>query len=202
MLAVWQSRRQFGAYHLNSKIKLGENMKLTRIAIMAAIAAASLGVVACGSSDSTTTAAETTAAQTSNETIAAVASGNADLSTLVAALTAGDLVTTLEGAGPYTVFAPTYAAFADIQSTVDTLLEPGNKTDLQQVLTYHVVPGIYTASDLKDGQKLKTVEGQDLTVTVKDGVVKVNDATVESADINASNGVVHVINKVLVPPTN
>ncbi len=177
-------------------------MKLTRIAIMAAIAAASLGVVACGSSDSTTTAAETTAAQTSNETIAAVASGNADLSTLVAALTAGDLVTTLEGAGPYTVFAPTDAAFADIQSTVDTLLEPGNKTDLQQVLTYHVVPGIYTAADLKDGQKLKTVEGQDLTVTVKDGVVKVNDATVESADINASNGVVHVINKVLVPPTN
>jgi len=202
MLAVWQSRRQFGAYHLNYKIKLGENMKLTRIAIMAAIAAASLGVVACGSSDSTTTAAETTAAQTSNETIAAVASGNADLSTLVAALTAGDLVTTLEGAGPYTVFAPTDAAFADIQSTVDTLLEPGNKTDLQQVLTYHVVPGIYTAADLKDGQKLKTVEGQDLTVTVKDGVVKVNDATVESADINASNGVVHVINKVLVPPTN
>ena len=111
-------------------------------------------------------------------------------------------MTTLEGTGPYTVFAPTDAAFADIQSTVDTLLEPDNKTDLQQVLTYHVVPGTYTAADLTDGQKLKTVEGQDLTVSIKDGVVKVNDATVEATDITASNGVVHVINKVLVPPAN
>ena len=179
-------------------------MKLSHIAVIAALAVASLGVVACGSSDSETTAstAATTTATTSDETIAAVASGNADLSTLVAALTAGDLVTTLEGTGPYTVFAPTNAAFSDIHSTVDTLLEPGNKTDLQQVLTYHVVPGTYTAADLKDGQKLKTVEGQDLTVSVKDGVVKVNDATVEAADVNASNGVVHVINKVLVPPAN
>lgn len=179
-------------------------MRVSQIVVIAALAVASLGVVACGSSDSETTAstAATTTATTSDETIAAVASGNADLSTLVAALTAGDLVTTLEGAGPYTVFAPTDAAFADIQSTVDTLLEPGNKTDLQQVLTYHVVPGTYTAADLKDGQKLKTVEGQDLTVSVKDGVVKVNDATVEATDITASNGVVHVINKVLVPPAS
>jgi uncharacterized surface protein with fasciclin (FAS1) repeats len=178
-------------------------MKVSQIVVIAALAVASLGVVACGSSDSETTASTTaTTATTSDETIAAVASGNADLSTLVAALTAGDLVTTLEGTGPYTVFAPTNAAFSDIQSTVDTLLEPGNKTDLQQVLTYHVVPGTYTAADLKDGQKLKTVEGQDLTVSVKDGVVKVNDATVEATDITASNGVVHVINKVLVPPAN
>jgi uncharacterized surface protein with fasciclin (FAS1) repeats len=178
-------------------------MKVSQIVVIAALAVASLGVVACGSSDSETTASTTaTTTATSDETIAAVASGNADLSTLVAALTAGDLVTTLEGTGPYTVFAPTNAAFSDIQSTVDTLLEPGNKTDLQQVLTYHVVPGTYTAADLKDGQKLKTVEGQDLTVSVKDGVVKVNDATVEAADVNASNGVVHVINKVLVPPAN
>jgi uncharacterized surface protein with fasciclin (FAS1) repeats len=178
-------------------------MKVSQIVVIAALAVASLGVVACGSSDSETTASTTaTTTATSDETIAAVASGNADLSTLVAALTAGDLVTTLEGTGPYTVFAPTNAAFSDIQSTVDTLLEPGNKTDLQQVLTYHVVPGTYTAADLKDGQKLKTVEGQDLTVSVKDGVVKVNDATVEATDITASNGVVHVINKVLVPPAN
>ncbi len=178
-------------------------MKVSQIVVIAALAVASLGVVACGSSDSETTASTTaTTATTSDETIAAVASGNADLSTLVAALTAGDLVTTLEGTGPYTVFAPTNAAFSDIQSTVDTLLEPGNKTDLQQVLTYHVVPGTYTAADLKDGQKLKTVEGQDLTVSIKDGVVKVNDATVEATDITASNGVVHVINKVLVPPAN
>jgi uncharacterized surface protein with fasciclin (FAS1) repeats len=178
-------------------------MKLSHIAVIAALAVASLGVVACGSSDSETTASTAATTTTmSDETIAAVAAGNADLSTLVAALKAGDLVTTLEGTGPYTVFAPTNAAFADIQSTVDTLLEPGNKTDLQQVLTYHEVPGTYTAADLKDGQKLKTVEGQDLTVSIKDGVVKVNDATVEATDITASNGVVHVINKVLVPPAN
>ena len=180
-------------------------MKPINLTVIAALAVAAVGLGACGSSDtttSTTTAADTTMTTTGGETIAAVAGGNADLSTLVAALTAADLVTTLEGAGPYTVFAPTDAAFSDIQSTVDTLLEPGNKTDLTDVLTYHVVPGIYTAADLKDGQKLKTVEGQDLTVTVKDGVVKVNDATVEKADVNASNGVVHVINKVLVPPAN
>ena len=178
-------------------------MKLTHIAVIGALAVASLGVVACGSSDTETTASTTaTTMAMTDETIAAVATGNKDLSTLVAALKAGDLVTTLEGKGPYTVFAPTNAAFADIQSTVDTLLEPGNKTDLQQVLTYHVVPGTYTAADLKDGQKLKTVEGQDLTVSIKDGVVKVNDATVEATDITASNGVVHVINKVLVPPAN
>jgi uncharacterized surface protein with fasciclin (FAS1) repeats len=178
-------------------------MKLTHIAVIAAIAVASLGVVACGSSDSETTASTTaTTTAMTDETIAAVATGNKDLSTLVAALTAADLVTTLEGTGPYTVFAPTDAAFADIQSTVDTLLEPDNKTDLQQVLTYHVVPGTYTAADLTDGQKLKTVEGQDLTVSITDGVVKVNDATVEATDITASNGVVHVINKVLVPPAS
>ena len=178
-------------------------MKLTHIAVIAALAVASLGVVACGSSDTETTASTTaTTTAMTDETIAAVATGTKDLSTLVAALTAADLVTTLEGTGPYTVFAPTDAAFSDIQSTVDTLLEPGNKTDLQQVLTYHVVPGTYTAADLTDGQKLKTVEGQDLTVSIKDGVVKVNDATVEATDITASNGVVHVINKVLVPPAS
>lgn len=177
-------------------------MKLNHIAVIAALAVASLGVVACGSSDSETTASTAATTTMTDETIAAVATGNKDLSTLVAALTAADLVTTLEGTGPYTVFAPTDAAFSDIQSTVDTLLEPGNKTDLQQVLTYHVVPGTYTAADLTDGQMLKTVEGQDLMVSIKDGVVKVNDATVEATDITASNGVVHVINKVLVPPAN
>jgi uncharacterized surface protein with fasciclin (FAS1) repeats len=97
--------------------------------------------------------------QSSGETIAAVAAGNADLTTLVAALKAGDLVSTLEGAGPFTVFAPTNAAFADIQSTVDTLLKPENKTQLQDVLKYHVVPGTYMAADLKDGQELTTAEG-------------------------------------------
>ncbi|MEI6448218.1 MAG: fasciclin domain-containing protein, partial [Actinomycetes bacterium] len=126
-------------------------------------------------------------------------SGNADLTTLVVALKAVDLVSTLEGSGPFTVFAPTNAAFADIQSTVDTLLKPENKTQLQDVLKYHVVPGTYMAADLKDGQELTTAEGGKLKVTVKDGVVKVNGATVAAADVPASNGVVHVIDAVLVP---
>ena len=89
-----------------------------------------------------------------------------------------------------------------LQPTVDNLLKPANKDELTKVLTYHVVPGTYTSADLKNGQKLKTVEGQDLTVSIKDGTVKVNDATVEKADIETSNGVVHIIDGVLVPPGN
>ena len=173
------------------------NRKALTAAVVAAIA--SLGIVACGGSSSTTTSTTTGMSQGSGDTIAAVASGNADLSTLVAALKAGDLVSTLEGAGPFTVFAPTNAAFAEIQSTVDTLLKPANKTQLQSVLKYHVVPGTYKAADLKDGQELTTAEGGKLKVTVKDGVVKVNGATVTAADVPASNGVVHVIDAVLVP---
>ena len=120
----------------------------------------------------------------------------------MSALKAANLVSTLEGKGPFTVFAPTNQAFSDIQPTVDKLLEPANKDELTKVLTYHVVPGTYTSADLKDGQKLKTVEGQDLTVSIKGGTVKVNDATVEKADIETSNGVVHIIDGVLVPPGN
>ena len=128
--------------------------------------------------------------------------GAGQFNTLAKALTAAGLVDTLKGKGPFTVFAPTNQAFSDIQGTVDTLLKPKNKADLQKVLTYHVVPGTYTAADLKDGQELTTVQGQKLKVSVQGGTVKVNDATVEKADVNASNGVVHVINKVLVPPAN
>lgn len=176
-------------------------MKLKAIALTALLAVSGLTLAACGSDNKEeTTAAKTTAPATASETIAAAAVATPDLSTLVAALKAADLVSTLEGKGPFTVFAPTNQAFADIQPTVDKLLEPANKAELKKVLTYHVVPGTYTSADLKNGQKLKTVEGQDLTVTVKDGTVKVNDATVEKADIEASNGVVHIINGVLVPP--
>ena len=162
-------------------------------------AVAALAIAGCGSSSSSTTSSTTPTTQSATGNIAAVASTNPDLTTLVTALSAGDLVATLQGTGPYTVFAPTNAAFSSIQSTVDSLLMPANKGKLQSVLKYHVVPGTYMAADLKDGQSLKTAEGESLKVSVKNGVVKINGATVVKADVPASNGVVQVINGVLVP---
>lgn len=133
------------------------------------------------------------------QSIAETAIGTADLSTLVAALTAGELVEVFQAPGSYTVFAPTNEAFAAIQSTVDVLLQAENKGKLQNVLKYHVVPGTFFAADLQDGQELTTLQGEKLKVTVKDGKVMVGDAEVVSADVEASNGVVHVVGKVLVP---
>jgi len=178
-------------------------MKKRMTVAVLCLAALALVAAGCGSDNKdTTTTTPTTTTQAASADIVGLAKATPDLSTLVAAVTAGDLATTLQGKGPFTVFAPTNQAFSDIQSTVDTLLKPANKADLQKVLTYHVVPGTYTAADLKDGQELTTVQGQKLTVSVNGSTVKVNDATVEKADVNASNGVVHVINKVLVPPAN
>lgn len=119
--------------------------------------------------------------------------------TLAAAVTAADLVETLQGHGPFTVFAPTDAAFADIQSDVDELLKSENKAKLAEILTYHVVSGSAMASSLSDGQELTTVQGGTLKVSIKDGKVMVGNAHVNSADIVASNGVIHVIDKVLMP---
>jgi uncharacterized surface protein with fasciclin (FAS1) repeats len=119
--------------------------------------------------------------------------------TLAAAATAAGLVETLKGAGPFTVFAPTDAAFAAIQKDVDNLLKPENKSKLSKILTYHVVSGKTMAADLMDGQTITTVEGTKLKVTIKDGKVMINGANVVMADVNATNGVVHVIDKVLMP---
>jgi uncharacterized surface protein with fasciclin (FAS1) repeats len=119
--------------------------------------------------------------------------------TLAAAVKAADLVKTLQGSGPFTVFAPTDAAFTSIQKEVDTLLKPENKSKLAKVLTHHVVSGKLHAADLKDGHELKTSEGSKLKVHVVNGKVMVGDAHVTSADINASNGVIHLIDKVLLP---
>ncbi len=177
--------------------------KRMTVAVLCLVALA--GVAAgCGDDNKDTSAAPTatTAPQAASANIVALAKDTPDLSTLIAAVTAGDLATTLQGKGPFTVFAPTNQAFSDIQSTVNTLLKPANKADLKKVLTYHVVPGTYTAADLKDGQELTTVEGGKLTVSVDGDMVKVNEATVEKADVNASNGVVHVIDKVVVPPAS
>jgi len=128
-----------------------------------------------------------------------VAIATTDCKTLAAAVKAAGLVETLQGKGPFTVFAPTDAAFAEIQSEVDKLLKPENKAKLSKILTYHVVSGKMKAADLKDGQELTTVEGGKLKVVIKDGHVSVGNAKVKTADIGASNGVIHVIDKVLLP---
>jgi len=128
-----------------------------------------------------------------------------DHTTLVAAVKAAGLVDTLSGKGPFTVFAPTNAAFSKLPAgTVDTLVKPENKATLTKILTYHVVPGKMNASDLTDGKKLKTVEGEELTVRNAGGKVTLTDAkgdisTVTIADVNQSNGVIHVVDTVLMP---
>lgn len=117
--------------------------------------------------------------------------------TLVAALEKADLVDTLKGKGPYTVFAPTDAAFAKLpQGALEDLLKDQEK--LAAVLTYHVVPGKVMSADVKPG-KVKTVQGQLLTVAMKNGGVMVNDARVIKTDVTASNGVIHVIDSVVLP---
>lgn len=123
------------------------------------------------------------------------------LSTLVAAVVAGDLVETLSSPGPFTVFAPTNDAFAALpDGTLDTLLKPENKNTLVDILTYHVVGAKALSTDLSDGQEIETVEGKIVTVSIGDDV-KINDAKVVIPDVMASNGVVHVIDAVLIPPT-
>ncbi len=134
---------------------------------------------------------------TTTKDIVAIAA--TDCKTLAAAVKAAGLVETLQGKGPFTVFAPTDAAFAAIQSEVDKLLKPESKQKLSKILTYHVVSGKMKAADLKDGQELTTVEGSKLQVMVKDGKVMVGNAKVTTADISASNGLIHVIDKVLLP---
>ena len=129
-----------------------------------------------------------------------IAASNGNFNTLVAAVTAAGLVDTLKGEGPFTVFAPTDAAFAALPAgTVETLLMPENIDQLTAILTYHVVPGAVTSDQLA-GQHLDvaTVNGAEVRVNGTNGV-KVNDATVTTADIIASNGVIHVIDSVLLP---
>lgn len=127
--------------------------------------------------------------------------GSKDHTTLVAAVTAAGLGETLKGTGPFTVFAPTNAAFAKLPAgTVETLVKPENKEKLTGILTYHVVPGRYTASDLKDGMTLKTVNGQMLTFNEKDGAWWINEsAMITIPDVISSNGVTFVIDSVLMP---
>ncbi len=120
--------------------------------------------------------------------------------TLAAALQAAGLVDTLKGAGPFTVFAPTDAAFAKLPAgTVEDLLKPENKAKLTAILTYHVVPGKVMAADVVKLTSAKTVQGGSLKVSAMGGTVKVDNATVTATDIAASNGVIHVIDTVVIP---
>lgn len=135
--------------------------------------------------------------------IVATAQAAGTFQTLVAAVTAADLVDTLKSPGPFTVFAPNDAAFARLPAgTVDNLLKPENKAMLQAVLKYHVVAGKVLAADVVHLTSADTVAGQPVTITVTGSTVKVNDATVVQADVIASNGVIHVVDTVLLPPEN
>ena len=131
--------------------------------------------------------------------IVAVASGAGSFNTLVAAVKAAGLVETLQGKGPFTVFAPTDAAFAKLPSgTVEDLLKPENKEKLIAILTYHVIAGKVVAADVKT-MEAKTVNGKELAIKVAGGKVTVNGANVIKTDVMASNGVIHVIDTVLLP---
>jgi len=133
------------------------------------------------------------------QTVVALAASNADFSTLVAAVKAAGLAETLSGTGPFTIFAPTNAAFAKLpKGTVDDLLKPENKAKLTAILTYHVVAGKVMAADVKT-MMAKTVQGSELNVKVADSGVTVDGAKVVKTDLVGSNGVIHVIDTVLMP---
>ncbi len=132
--------------------------------------------------------------------IVEIAAGNPDFSTLVAALQAADLVDALSGEGPFTVFAPNNEAFAKLpEGTVETLLLPENKDQLIEILTYHVVPGKVMAADVVELTEATSLEGDSITITVADEGVMVDNANVIATDIEASNGVIHVIDAVIMP---
>ena len=186
-----------------------------RLAGAAAVAAALVFTGCSTGSDEDTAAEATPTAEATEEameeemeeaeatdeagTIVEVAAGNEDFSTLVAAIEAADLVETLSGEGPFTVFAPTNEAFEALpEGVLDALLLEENQDTLVKILTYHVVPGAVFSTDIADGD-VATVEGQTVTLSTTDGVT-VNEATVVTADIEASNGVIHVIDAVLLPP--
>ena len=158
--------------------------------------------------DSTSTSATNVTGQSavqddvSQKNVVQVASGSADHTTLVAAVKAGSLVDALSNAGPFTVFAPTNAAFAKLPAgTVDDLLKPENKEKLQDILQYHVSVGVFKTENMTDGQVIGQVNGGDVKIAVKDGKYTVNGANIV-ASIPASNGIIHVIDAVLLPPTD
>jgi uncharacterized surface protein with fasciclin (FAS1) repeats len=180
------------------------------------VGALALGAAACGNDNGAapeepspavadSSAESGASAPDSPATVVDVATSNEDFSTLVTAVEAAGLAETLSGDGPFTVFAPVNDAFAALPAgTVDSLLLPENQDQLTGVLTYHVVPKEAMSGDLSDGMTVTTVQGQPLTVGVSDAGVTLTDGTgntvsVVQADIEAGNGVVHVIDEVLLP---
>ena len=162
-------------------------IRLTAVAAVLAVALVALGAGSSQQSESRKDIVDT-----------AVAAGQ--FKTLAAALKAGGLVETLKSEGPFTVFAPTDEAFAKLpKSALGDLLKPENKDRLVAILTYHVVPASATSSDVANMKSAKTVNGKELKLAVKDGKVMVDNATVVKADVMASNGVIHVIDTVLMP---
>jgi len=176
---------------------------MRKVKLVALALVASIAFTACGSDSESTeeTVTEETVVETEMATdIVALAVATEGFSTLVAALTAAGLVETLQGEGPFTVFAPNDAAFAALpEGLLEKLLLPENIAVLTSILTYHVVGAKVLSTEVVAGDAA-SVEGSNLALTTDMGV-KVNDATVIQADVEASNGVIHVIDKVLVPPT-
>jgi uncharacterized surface protein with fasciclin (FAS1) repeats len=163
-------------------------MSNARIRFLALAAVAALGFAA----------AQAGVQQTKDIVDTAVAAGS--FNTLATALEAAGLVETLKGKGPFTVFAPTDEAFAKLPAgTIDDLLKPENKAKLVSILTYHVVPGAVDSGQVAKLSSAKTVQGQSLKIAAKDGRVTVDGARVVSADVRASNGIIHVIDSVILP---
>jgi uncharacterized surface protein with fasciclin (FAS1) repeats len=164
-------------------------MKVARIIALASLMASTFVAPAVRANDAATQPGD----------LVAVAVGAGKFNTLVAAVKAAGLVETLQGKGPFTVFAPTDEAFAKLpEGTVASLLKPENKAKLVSILTYHVVPGKVMAADVKT-MKAKTVNGQELSIQVEDGKVMVDAAKVIKTDVAARNGVIHVIDAVILP---
>lgn len=183
-------------------------MRLRRVSVgIVAVLSIGASVAACSSSSTGTPSTTSSTAVKASKNIAQLAIGDPQLSDLVTALKAAGLVTTFEGRGPYTVFAPDNAAFASLPAgTLSKLLEPANKAELTSILTYHVVPGSLKASDIMPGA-VKTLNGASFTVNDTDGKLSITDGkgnTVKIVQTNiiASNGVVHVISGVLMPPAS
>ncbi|MFO0555729.1 MAG: fasciclin domain-containing protein [Polyangiaceae bacterium] len=175
--------------------------RLSLAAVLALSAATTMG---CASSEKKESATGNDAKETEKKDIVDTAAGAGKFNTLVAAIKAAGLVDTLKGKGPFTVFAPTDEAFAKLPAgTVDNLLKPENKDKLIAVLTYHVVAGKVMASDVAgmDGKTAKTVQGGDIKISASGGNVQINDAKVVTTDIECENGVIHVIDTVILPPS-